>query len=383
MEITRIFWFLEQLENLGGTETATISIANKLVDYYDITFVVTGKEVEPLFYNISSKIKLVFLNNSAVTRIDERILKNIQRKKYFKVLSILIRCINFSLFGKFKFRRLIEKITTNKDVLIASSVENYQIMTKKRHFIFHYHYNAKNFFSINEKMMSLTYHKPDYYVFLSDKIRSEIASKNKKILQNSTFIENMIKLEPSLKSNYYNNNFIFLGRYADQKDPLFLIEVSKILKEKGIQFKFNFYGSGKLKPALIKRVEQYKLNDCVFINDEVKDVKQIFSDKDLLLMSSNYEGMPLVINEANSQSIPVITTDFGESTYDAVPEDCGIIVKNRDPKEYAQVVIDLIQNKERLFDLKKNAYKNSLRYSSETILKKWLYLLADYEKKLK
>ena len=87
-------------------------------------------------------------------------------------------------------------------------------------------------------------------------------------MQKSTFIENMIKLKPVLKNEFYNNNFVFLGRYADQKNPLFLIEVAKILKEHGLNFKISFFGSGKLKEAMIQKVKLYNLKDYVFINSE-------------------------------------------------------------------------------------------------------------------
>ena len=99
-------------------------------------------------------------------------------------------------------------------------------------------------------------------------------------------------------------------------------------------------------------------------------------------MSSNFEGMPLVINEANSQSVPVITTNFGDSTYDAVPENCGIIVENRDPETYANKLTELINNKERLKEYKKNAYNNAMKYSKDVILKKWLEFLDFYQKNI-
>ena len=378
----RIFWFLEQLEFLGGTETATISIANLLSEYYNLTFVVTGNEIENLKYNISKNIKIIYLNNNLNTKVDEKMLKARKNKKYLKAIGIALRYFYFTILGKFKYRKQVLKNTNLYDILIASSPDNYQIMPRKRRFIFHYHFNSKYFLSFTERSLSHTYHKPNYYVFLSKLIRDDIGLKLPKILQNSTFIENMIKLQPHYYDEYFGNKFVFVGRYADQKNPLFLIEVAKILKDKGLDFRFDFYGSGKLKKYLENNVKKYNLSNLVFINNEEKDVVKIFSNKDLLLMSSNFEGMPLVINEANSQSVPVITTNFGDSTYDAVPENCGIIVENRDPETYANKLIELINNKERLKEYKKNAYNNAMKYSKDVILKKWLEFLDFYQKNI-
>lgn len=382
MEKNKIYWFLQQLEFLGGTETVTISIANKLADFYNVTLVVSGKKVDKIPYSINPKINIIFLNNDFVTKIDENMLKKWNEKKYFGAISIFFRSLNFSLFGKYKFRKEVLRKTSSNDILIASSNENYVIMPRKRNFIFHYHYNAEHYFSFSERLISLTYHKPDFYVFLSEKIRNKITRKKEKNLQKSTFIENMIKLKPVLKNEFYNNNFVFLGRYADQKNPLFLIEVAKILKEHGLNFKINFFGSGKLKEAMIQKVKLYNLKDYVFINSEEKDVEKVFKDKDLLLMASEFEGMPLVINEANSQSVPAVTTFFGENTFDAVPENAGIIVNSKDPKVYAEEIINLVSNKDRLLKYKEAAYKNSLKYSEEVILNKWLSFLKAYQEKL-
>ena len=383
MEKNKIYWFLQQLEFLGGTETATISIANKLADFYDLTLVVSGKKVDKIPYSINPKIDIVFLNNDFVTKIDENMLKKRNEKKYFAAMSIFYRSLNFSLFGKYKFRKEVLNKTKKGDILIASSNENYTIMPKKRNFIFHYHYNAEHYFSFSERLISLTYHKPDFYVFLSENIRCKITRKKEKTLQKSTFIENMIKLKPVLKKEFYDNNFVFLGRYADQKNPLFLIEVAKILKERGLNFKMHFFGSGKLKEAMIQKVTLYNLSDNVFINPEEKNVEKVFEDKDLLLMASEFEGMPLVINEANSQSVPTLTTYFGENTFDAVPKEAGIIVNSKDPKIYAEEIINLVSNKERLLKYKEAAYKNSLKYSEDVILNKWLSLLKTYQEKIK
>jgi len=56
----KIYWFLQQLKDLGGTETATISIANLLVSNYDITLVITSNEPNSIPYNIDKKIKIIF-----------------------------------------------------------------------------------------------------------------------------------------------------------------------------------------------------------------------------------------------------------------------------------------------------------------------------------
>ena len=65
-----------------------------------------------------------------------------------------------------------------------------------------------------------------------------------------------------------------------------------------------------------------------------------------------------------------------------MPENAGIIVNSKDPKVYAEEIINLVSNKDRLLKYKEAAYKNSLKYSEEVILNKWLSFLKEYQEKL-
>ena len=374
----KIYWFLQQLEYFGGTETATISLCNELIKYYDITLIVTARKIINPPYKIDKKIKIIYLNNEKISRVDEKIVKFCKDFHYFKAFLLSINSIIFSIFSKYKYRRYIKNITTNDDILITSSLDNYLIIPRCRKYLYHYHFNSKFYFSFNERFMSLFYHKPYKYIFLNKTIYNDITSKIKRIKNKSIYIENIIKLEPTYNINYYNNNLIFIGRYADQKDPLFLIKSLYELKKLNVNFKMNFYGEGKLLSKMKELIKELDLNKEIAINGESNDIKSILSDKDLLLLTSDYEGMPLVINEANSQSVPVFSTYFGDSTIDAILDNTGVIIYNKDPKEYALKLKELLLNKDKLMEYRKNSYLNSLKYSKENIVNKRLELLKNF-----
>lgn len=371
----KIYWFIQQLEFLGGTETATISICNELINYYDITLVVTARSILNPPYNIDKRIKIIYLENECFSRVDEKILKFCKEKHFFKAFLLSLKNFNFGLFTKYKYRKSIKKITNKNDILIASSLDNYLIIPKNRIYLYHYHYNSKFYFSKSESYFRALYHKPLKYIFLSKTIYKDITSKVKNIKDKSLYIENMIKIDPFLNIDTFNNNLVFIGRYADQKNPMFLLKVALYLKNKNFNFHLDFYGDGKLKEEMIKFINDNNLNDVVSIKEEVKDIKKVLANKDLLLLSSIYEGMPLVINEANSQSVPVVSTYFGDSTLDAIDKDNGIVINNFDIKEYSETLINLLNDKNKLINLRKSSYEHSLIYSKKNILKKWLDLL--------
>ncbi|MDY2728311.1 MAG: glycosyltransferase [Candidatus Onthovivens sp.] len=372
----KIYWFLQQIEFLGGTETATISIANLLCNDFDITLVVTGKEVKNVPYNIDKNIKILFLNNECYSRIDEKILGFCKEKFYYKAFSLLIKNINFVLFSKFKYRKLIKKITAENDILIGSSLDNYMIIPRGRTFVKHYHFNGKFGNSFNEKFMKLFYRKPDYYVFLNESILEAINGKNKYKKSRSFFIENPIKIKRNFIRKEAENKFIFLGRFADQKNPLFLIKSMSLLRSKNVKFTLDLYGEGKLENQIKSLISELSLDDCVFVHKPEKDIQKILMDKNLLLLTSLYEGMPLVINEAAALGVPTFTTNFGESTIDCVTKENGIIVNAKSPEEYASHLYLFLNDKNKLENLAISAFNFSAKFDDSTIRQKRIDFLS-------
>lgn len=376
----KIYWFLQQLEFLGGTETATISIANELVNDYEITLIVTAREIKNIPYKIDKKIKIIFLNNEDNSKIDEKILEFYKEKRFFKAFLLILKNISFILFTKYKYRHFVKRMTTKDDILIASSLDNYLIIPRGRLFIFHYHFNAKFFNSFNEKFMSLFYRRPDYYVFLSQTILETVSKHKKSILKKVFYIHNPIKIEGHLNDKINGHNLIFIGRFADQKNPLLLIEVMNELVKINKEFILEMYGDGKLKDEIIARITTFNLDNNIKVFKSNNDIESILKDKDLLVLTSIYEGMPLVINEAASYSVPVLSTNFGESVQDSITTKNGIVVDSFNPLIIANAINELFLNQEKLINLKRTAYEFSQKFNKKSIKKEWLNVL-NYIKK--
>lgn len=65
---------------------------------------------------------------------------------------------------------------------------------------------------------------------------------------------------------------------------------------------------------------------------DIDDPRAILSTCDVFLLTSLAEGLPLVIIEALSLGLPVVTTDVG-AVREAVDSRSGIVVKRNDPDE--------------------------------------------------
>ena len=101
----------------------------------------------------------------------------------------------------------------------------------------------------------------------------------------------------------------FCGRLRNQKNPLFAIEVFSHYHRMNPQSIFVILGNGELESAMRRRVAECRLEESVlFLGGERSDVNRIYQSMDMLLMPSLYEGLPLVLIEAQTAGLPCLVS---------------------------------------------------------------------------
>ena len=375
----KLYWCVQHVDEMGGAEMVSIDLMNHLVDNYDITCIATAEITKPLCYEIDKRIKVVSLNiPKTVTRFDDYANKYRLKHKYFHVIGLALKSFYYYFLRKGHYRRYISKlISQDEGKIICSSADNYLYCPKKHYAIFHYHFNSVKFFSWSEQALLKMSRKPDEYVFLSKSTLDLVVAKKKKLKDKSSYIFNPVRYEPTLNTTYNKNRILFLGRYADQKNPLLALEVAKELKQQGLSFSLDMFGKGALENKMREFIKENNLEDNVSINDVTMDVRGELLKSDLLLFTSKYEGFGLVKIEANACSRPVITSNWGDTVYD-VTEDGkdGYVINSVNPKDFANKIIEILSNKETLAKLKETSYKQSYKFAYSNIIPSWIKLLG-------
>lgn len=113
------------------------------------------------------------------------------------------------------------------------------------------------------------------------------------------------------KLNIKDNEFLIgnIGRMQIQKNQLFLIDFMKEYSEKLPCYKMMIIGDGPLKNEINKKIMQYSLTDKIIILDTTHKVEEYYNAMDCFILSSLYEGLPVVGVEAQVNGLPCFFSD--------------------------------------------------------------------------
>ncbi|MFN5318074.1 MAG: glycosyltransferase family 4 protein [Bacteroidia bacterium] len=100
-----------------------------------------------------------------------------------------------------------------------------------------------------------------------------------------------------------------VGSLVPKKNHEYLIGVAKMLKSKGFAFEINVLGEGPLKDELIRKTEEAGCADILFFRGSVPDVPSWMAESDLYVHPANYEPFGLVLIEAMTSGMPVVSLD--------------------------------------------------------------------------
>ncbi len=153
--------------------------------------------------------------------------------------------------------------------------------------------------------------------------------------------------------------FVFVGRLVTQKNILFTADVLFLLKQKGLKFKMIFAGSGPDRNKLEERIAQHGLTDDVRLVGQVdKEVlTSIFSAADMFLFPSLYDVSSLVQVEAASRYTPTAFVE-GSVTSCTVTDGVNGYIFPAEVNQYAEGVYNALQNKAKVEEIGKNAYRD-------------------------
>lgn len=106
-------------------------------------------------------------------------------------------------------------------------------------------------------------------------------------------------------------NVLQVGRFTPVKNQLFTAEIAKELKNRGARIRILCAGNtgGDYNEAVETKIREYGLEDRMILVGIRKDIDSLMRKSSAFLLPSLYEGMPLVMIEAQAAGLPCVTAD--------------------------------------------------------------------------
>lgn len=177
------------------------------------------------------------------------------------------------------------------------------------------------------------------------------------------------------KSHDLSKKIISVGRLNHQKGFDMLISAWNKIAFKYQGWHIDIYGSGDDEKYLIGLIEQYKLNDLIKIHKPVDNIYDKYKESSIFVLSSRFEGFGLVLVEAMSCGLPVISFDCPHGPSEIINQKTsGILVKAEDINGLADAIEWMILHKEAREEMGRKARITAKKYTKETIMPLWIDL---------
>lgn len=173
-----------------------------------------------------------------------------------------------------------------------------------------------------------------------------------------------------------NKNIVFVGRLSAEKGVMRLLHIWELVGKQLPDHTLSIYGEGPAKAEMKEYINKHCI-DRVEFKGFCNDLNDIYTHADLLLMTSDTEGFGMVLIEAMYYGVPCISFDCPVAPKEIIA-DAGIIVPCFDEKAYADAVIFLLADNQRLHTLQQKSIARARDFYINKIVKKWLAMFNQF-----
>lgn len=371
----KIFYCIEGTFNSGGMERVIINKANYLSEHnYDIFLITTNQKGRKPFFEINPKIQSIDLginysHEGNLSFLKKSVLFAQKQKEHKKKLKEQISKIQpdiiISTFGYESY--FLHTIKDKSKKVIEIHFSKFFRLQANRSGIWHWVDVLKSY---KEQRIVKKY---DRFIVLTNEDKQYWGN-----LKNISVIPNFLPSLPKQKALLNNKKCIAVGRLDYQKGFDMLIDIWANVYKIHPEWELSIYGGGNLKNDLLNKIQEYNLQKTISIKSPTPEIFNAYNDSSILLFTSRFEGFGMVIIEAFSCGIPVISFECKCGPKDLIEDGKdGYLIKEGNLQEFTNRILYLIENVDIRKKMGQSAYQTSQKYTSDKIMEKWIKLFND------
>lgn len=296
--------------DVGGVETALVSLLNELIKKYDVTLILEKKQ-GIFLKELNNKINVVEYNPNQN--------KNMLIRKTINLLKRI--CFIIKNKNKYDFAASFATDSKMGSFCARNASKNNALWVHTDYLAFYN--NDRN------KMISffkfIKYNKFKNIICISNKARESFikilnAKNNVYVINNLIDYKSIMEKSKELidlKKDSQNITFLNVARHEEESKKITrLILVAEKLKKDNEKFKIILIGDGKDNILYKNMVKEKELTENIIFLGYKENPYPYFKISDCLILTSEFEGYPVVFNEAKVLDLPIVTTDVSDAKMD-------------------------------------------------------------------
>ena len=364
----KIVYSTESVTRNGGIQTVTIVKANAMAE-------IEGNDVY---------IVVPHINGTSPRKISPKVhLINLGIKNYWvSALKQPARNRNY----KRLLQEVLEKIgpdivvctgLQDRNFLPRIKVSSNPVFIREIHFMSNYRRLMTE--SFKENLLALWSEFLDYRLSIQNYDRIILLSEEDKKRNwpdnpKAICMPNPLTGTSNARSSLTAQKAIAVGRLCYQKHFDALIKAWRIIADRYPEWTLDIWGgNGPLYESLKKLIVNLKLENQVFLKGETPDISAKMAEASLIISTSVFEGMPLVLLEALAAGLPIVTFNYKYGADEIVTEgENGFIVEQDDLETLAERIGRLITDEKLRMEMGEKAFVSSKRFLPEIIAGRWM-----------
>lgn len=353
----KLCFFIDDITHTGGIERVISLLCGQfVVSHKDI-------EIEIVSQFRSSKTLAYDFKGTTITYLSDKDYdaKPHSTQRMFRILSNVLNVRRH--FKRNKYDIIIGESYPNNILLYLAGVDMSNVIAAE-----HVYYDYYG--DLLKRLRLHIYHKCCKVVVLTakDKECYDMYFTS----EHTCVIPNPVVLTETFASPLVSKMAIAVGRIQYQKGFDTLVEVFEHVHKKHPDWSVSIYGDGNLRTELETHISEAGLNGVINLMGRSNEIYKKLRDASFYIMSSRFEGFPMVLIEAQSQGLPIVSFDCPNGPSDIINNGVnGLLVEDQNKKQLYEAICYMIEHPKERKAMGKKSLENVGQYSTVVICNMW------------
>lgn len=373
----KIVYCISGLFNSGGMERVLTNKANYLVEQgFDVTIITTDQGGREYYFCLDPRVEVIDLGINYLANNGKGLLyklctypskQRLHRRRLEEILLGLGADITISLFDH--DAGFLWKIKDGSTKMLEIHFSRFKRLQYGKSGIWGL---INRYRSRLDRQYAAKYAR---FIVLTEEDREYWGQ-----LDNIAVIPNANSFQPEEQSVLDQKLVTAVGRFDHQKQFEHLIRAWALLRTDFPDWKLRIFGQGELENYLQDCIDQQRLRDVVTLCQPVQDIEREYMHSSIVAMTSRYEGLPMVLLEAQACGLPAVSYACKCGPRDIIEDGRnGFLVAEGDIPAFAGRLKALMGNEALRYRMGQEARVLSERFTEDRVMQQWIKLFKELD----